>query len=122
MREFEVRRRFKNLLYSSWSVGALAILCVFLAQAAWGVYGKEKLSALERNQATAELATLKARKATLEAETSRLKTVEGVESEIRDKYRMVKEGEELVVIVENKDPTVLVTQKTRPWYKRIFGL
>ena len=72
-----------------------------------------------------ELGKLKAREDNLTAQVERLSTPEGIEESIREKFRVVKEGEGLIVIVNDKtdldqDKGATPSQKIKSFFKRIF--
>ena len=52
------------------------------------------------SKTAASLEGLQARDKMLSAEIERLKTETGVEQEIREKFNLVKEGEEVIVVVD----------------------
>lgn len=106
MREFQQRRFINRLLRSKLMLVAGAALIVLLANGTFGVYGKYRESLTRRVAIERELALLKARADTLSHEVERLNTPQGVEEEIRRQFNMVKEGEEVAIIVDppNSEP------------------
>lgn len=78
---------------------ALFILLVFIANAVWGIYKKQRLSKENLSQTAAVYAGLRSRGENLELEIKKLKTESGQEEEIRERYGLVKPGEEVIVIV-----------------------
>lgn len=125
MREFQDRRRIRKFLHSRYAIAVLVLVCLFLGRAVWGVYAKyQKSEALEARVA-AELAALEAREASLRAYTASLETEEGKEREIRGRFGVAKEGERVVVIVEDaREETVRPLAEERglwSWIKGVFG-
>lgn len=87
----------------SWAtLIVFAGLTVFIVGAVWNVYQKAELTKENAERIQTRLTELQAREAELEASVSSLQTDFGVESEIRDKYGFIKEGEEVVVIIDDK--------------------
>jgi len=115
VREFEAKRRFKRLLYSKLSILLLFLLLLFAGHSTWKLYAKQRQSERKREEVERELAELQAREKLLFREIEDLKSPEGVEREIRDKFRMAKEGEELVVIIEDKSTTTHRTSSKKWW-------
>lgn len=77
------------------------------------MYQKELLSRgnLERTQA--ELKKVHDREVSLNDSVQYLKTSEGIDAEIRTKFRAVREGEEIaVIVVPEKEATTSVEQAT----------
>lgn len=70
----------------------------------WGVYKKEQDSRALRREAEAQVAQLKEREASLRRDMAALKSERGVEEVLRQDYELAKEGEEVIVIVENTPP------------------
>jgi len=119
--EFQEKRKVKRILYSKVTLVILAIVIVVLVNSVWGVYKKRALSKenLEKTQASLEI--LQAREKLLSAEIERLKSATGVEEEIREKFGLVKPGEEVIIIVDN-DSQVSTSTSTRNrsfWQKMI---
>jgi hypothetical protein len=90
---------------------------VLLVAAAWAFYPVARIQYHEQRQKTlleAELAGLRERNGVLRAQVDRLKTPEGVEQVARENLGMVKEGENLYVVVDDRtaEPTTVVEPNT----------
>lgn len=93
----------RSLLSSPFAlVGALIVL-VFVVQATGNIRSRVEISERRRLQAEAEKNKLIEHENKLVAEISRLSTDQGLESELRTKYRAMKEGESVAVIIDNKE-------------------
>ena len=68
-------------------------------------YQKERETAIKRAERSAELANLKAQVAALDAEVAYIQSARGIEEEIRDRFDATKEGEQAVIIMDDKQPT-----------------
>jgi cell division protein FtsB len=84
------------------ATGLLVVIGVFLAGAVWDVAQKERIARAERDVAEKKWSDLTLRRNALKADVATLSTERGVEEEIREKYPLVKEGEELIVLVDMK--------------------
>lgn len=85
---------------SKLSVSILFLVLVFFA---WNVIGfLGKLWNTEENRRVAEekVEELKERKENMSYEIDRLNTKEGIEENIREKFSVVKEGEKVIIIVD----------------------
>ncbi len=103
MIEFEQKKKLQKYLYSKTVLVVLCLMLVGIVNATFNVYQKHRLSSMNLDIATKEFDKLKDRHLTLASQIDRLHTEQGTEEEIRQKYRVVKEGEEIAVIVdENK--------------------
>lgn len=124
MVEFNRKKTYKKFLYSPLTLFILFILFLVMLKAIWGVYAKEQMSARSLEREMAEYSKMVAREKELAQAVEYLKTEKGVETEIRSKFRVVKEGESVAVIVDNDDKAVPVATTTpkKGFWKRIFGL
>jgi cell division protein FtsB len=97
----------------------LAIIFVILIRSLWDVYQKEQLSAKNLLREQIEFDKLTSREKSLVSSIDHLKTEQGVESEIRNKFRVVKEGEQVAVIVDNNASNMssVATTTHSFWYK-----
>lgn len=103
MRNFQKKRGWRNIFESK---PVLVLLVILLFAFAWSIAGfmsKMKQTSENRKLAEQKLSKLESDKAQLSANIAKLNTEDGVEASIRDKYGYVKEGEELIVIVDAKE-------------------
>lgn len=103
MRNFQPKRGWRNII-QSWPV--LFFLCTLLIFFAWGVIGfmgKMQVTSETREIAENKVAELEKEKIKLSANISKLKSIDGVEESIRDKFGLAREGEGLIVVVEDKN-------------------
>jgi cell division protein FtsB len=97
---FEQKRRLRAVVHSP--VTHLALLCAAVALA-WIVYYRYEMAAEmeeRRAAAEAEVAALEARKSALEERVIYLKSERGIETEMRRRFDVAREGEQVVVILE----------------------
>ena len=88
-------------MYSKLMVVILLILAVLFLKGVWSVYTKQKLTKENLDKVAGDLDNLKERERMLSTEINWLKTQNGTEQEIREKYGLVKPGEEVIVIVND---------------------
>jgi len=69
----------------------------------WEVFKKANLARTLKNSAEYELSELEEQQGRLESNIERLGTDWGIEQEVREKFGVAKEGEEVVVIVDGED-------------------
>ena len=82
----------------------LALLTVYFASSVFQIARKSKEAKENRMLAANELEKLEERQQVLSAEIARLETEEGVEEALREKFRIMKEGEGVIVIVDPEIP------------------
>lgn len=102
MLDYEEKRYVKRIIYSRISVGIVFIFFLLIAKGTWNAYREAKLTGDNRNVAENELIELKTRKDFIETEIFSLNTPEGKEEEIRSKFQVAKEGENIIMIVDEK--------------------
>ena len=124
MREFQQKRKMRNMIYSPLSLFALLLLLAFFGKATWNVYQKYSSSMEKKDRTAAEYQAMQDRHNALVASVARLKTDEGVEQEIREKYRMAKDGEQLLIIVDQEKPTPPLPEKTffQSMWQKVKGI
>lgn len=81
------------------------------------MYTKQRETAEKRAQLAQSLAELEQREASLESEIERLRTQRGVEKEIRERFNVAREGERVMVIVNESKPkeTAQETEQNGFW-------
>lgn len=102
MHDFQKKKRTRKILYSPFTLVFLTGVLILLASGVWGVYKKNELSIENFEKEKMELAKLTARQKNLASSIEYLKTEQGIENEIRTKFRAVKEGEQVAVIIDNE--------------------
>lgn len=102
-------------------------IAVLVIIAAWSFYPVARMQyreEREKQRLEAELSSLKERNSKLRAEVDRLKTPEGVEEVARESLGLVKEGENLYVVLdgEQTDATTTAAPDTAPTTADITGM
>lgn len=110
MREFSQKRRMMKKIYSIPVLIFLLIILFFVLKGTWGIFKKSSFSEKQRIAVEAELIALQERKNSIEKKIQRLNTETGIEEEIRSKFDVAKEGERLIVIVDEEEK-VLTDEK-----------
>ena len=118
MRELEQKRRYKKYLYTPVTMVVLIVLIGFLARGVISAREKQELSRERLERAKTEAQELYAKYASTTREVEFLKTDEGVDAELRLKYRLVREGEGVAVIVDDAQKSATRgVAKLSPWQK-----
>ncbi len=106
MRKFDKKSKtgkLKDIIFSVPFIVFLGIVCSLSISSTWNVYKKAKETQNNLTNITKTYDELKSRESELIKKIESLGTALGVETEIREKFGLVKEGEEMIVIV---DPAV----------------
>ncbi len=105
MFDFHEKRKIRKILFSK-----VAIILVFLITGMIGLSVYERFM-VEREMAAKlqvreeELARLHVRAATLESKVEHMQNERGIEEEIRSRFDVVKDGEQVVVILDDREQT-----------------
>ncbi|MEX0935080.1 MAG: septum formation initiator family protein [Candidatus Paceibacterota bacterium] len=116
------KKKYRHLLFSKVGIGIVLVLALLVSRAAWNVYEKERLTRAKLNEAERELVELEAREAVLQEDIATLETPAGVEEEIRTTYGFAKEGEEVLVILEEETEPLNFTHPKPTLWQRIVSL
>ncbi|MES2315728.1 MAG: septum formation initiator family protein [Patescibacteria group bacterium] len=97
------KRKWKEALNSRPVLAFLFLILLVFAWSVFGFWGKMRETSKNKQIAENKIADLQAQKESLTSEIDKLKTNTGVEESIRDKFGLVKDGEGLIIIVDDKD-------------------
>lgn len=122
MLDFKRKRRIRNIIFSYATIAVLLLLIVLMGRSVWERFTVEREMAARRHDAEQELQALKQRAAALESQVEYLEDERGVEAEIRNRFDVVKEGEQVVIILDDTEDeefveTEIDIKKDVPWYK-----
>lgn len=126
---------WKKFISSPFTLVVIIVLFLILTKAVWGIREKNTLSVSRLEEAETELAKLEAHQKDLANQIQYLSTEQGIESELRTKYRAVREGESVAVIVDDNQTANVSSssltstspnnQNKENWFKKflqLFGL
>ena len=105
MEDFQHRKKMRKAVSSRTFFFVVFFFTIALLNGAWGMWSKERESYQEREKVANELEVIRVREQELQSSIDRLKTPGGVEKEIRQKFSVAKEGEQVVLIVDEKKLT-----------------
>ncbi|MHB8651749.1 MAG: FtsB family cell division protein [Minisyncoccota bacterium] len=91
-----ISERFRH---SPVALAVLVIIALFLLKKSWDLFGEERTAKTAAESARMQYESLTARQENLQQKIDRLNTPQGVEGAIREKFGLVKNGEEMVVVV-----------------------
>ncbi len=118
MLEFQRKRKTQKFIYSYFSIAILIIVIFLLAKSVFGLYGKAQASIDARKKSEHEYKELSSRYDYVKGEIERLRTEEGIEEEVREKFSVVKPGEKLIVLVAGA--AVPKVEEEKGFFKKIF--
>src|SRR3989344_5536068 len=103
MRSFQQKRKWRNLMQSRPVLVFLGGLLLFFTGGVIGFMGKMQTTRENRKMAENKVAELRKEKENLSLDIENLKTEDGKERIFRENFGLAKEGEGLIVVVEDKN-------------------
>lgn len=100
MLPFQERKKLRKVLYSKATLVVLFLLVVVIGRGAWQIHQKAVIAQGERVQAARATEELNLRAQGLEKSLVRLRSPEGAEEEVRQKYTVARPSEEVVIVVD----------------------
>ncbi|MEK7115623.1 MAG: septum formation initiator family protein [Patescibacteria group bacterium] len=119
MIEFQARKKLRDFLYSKITLAVLFIAFVFIAHSTYGLWLKNRETEKTLNVLKNELAELTAKENNLASRVEALGTDKGTEEVIREKFKVAKEGEGVIVVVDQKEEKRSDTL-TGNWFSAFF--
>ncbi|MFA6254041.1 MAG: septum formation initiator family protein [Candidatus Paceibacterota bacterium] len=95
----------------------LVVVLLVVTKATWSLYRKNQMAIENLRSSTERMAKLTEREATLHDKLERLKTARGVEEEIRNNFPVVKEGEQVINIVEEGSVPTTTATTSKSWWQ-----
>lgn len=110
------------MFFSYATLLLLVLVIVLMGRSVFERFSVEREMSMRRIEAERELKELKLRAAALESQVKYLEDDRGMEAEIRSRFDVVKEGEQVVIILDdetNQEATETEVEivEDRPWYK-----
>jgi cell division protein FtsB len=106
MKEFQEKNKIRRKKRSKILLLFMFLVFVFLTRGAFNAYTKERNSRFEVERTLKEKDALDKRYQVISEQSDALKSDIGVESEIRNKFDVVKDGEGVIVIVDRDVPII----------------
>ena len=120
MRNFQQKRGWGNIIKSKPVFIALWILILLFAWNILGFWSKMRETGKNKQIIEDKVATLKQQKEKLSADINSLQTDEGKEKLFRENFGLAKEGENLIVIVEDKNSLEIPKTESSSGFWSIF--
>lgn len=102
MFDFHEKRKIKAILYSKVVFVLLIFIAVFLSLSVYNRYIIAEETKLKLEERKEDLEALKMRADVLETKVEYLERDRGIEEELRNRFDVAKEGEQVVVILEDE--------------------
>lgn len=117
MLDFHQKRKVRSLMYNRITLAILFVILVIVMHSTWVVYRKKVESEEMKNISLKSTEALRARNAELQYKIDRLSTRQGIEEEVRSKFSVAKDNENMVIIVQDESSTSERVKKSGFWDK-----
>lgn len=122
MREFEKKRKIKSRIYSTFSLIVLLIIAILILRGTVGVYLKHSQSQDKVDELSEQIQDFEKRKIYLEEQISDISSEYGVEKELREKFNIAKDGEEVIIILDDEGNEKEPNEPRGSFWTDLFGL
>lgn len=103
MFDFHEKRKIRSVLYSRTVIVFLCAIAVVLSFSAYNRYTVARDMEGKLNVKKAELEEMKSRAAAIEAKVRYLEDERGVEEELRNRFDVVREGEQAIIFIDDPE-------------------
>lgn len=121
MLELQAKQKWRKRLYSRPIFVILLLMTVLGIKGTVNVYEKKLESEENLRKITEEVGAMRERELQLAAQIGRLETDQGVEEEIRKKFSVVKDGEQMVVLVDDESATSAPAEEEKGLLGRMWA-
>lgn len=121
VKELERRQKIRQILYSWPSIVLLAFLTFLLVRGALIIVRVERGSAQKVSSLEDEAEKLVIREGELQKDINKLRTEEGVEAEIKQKFSVTQDGEYVAIIVDSRKSATSSEDSGGTWFKRLWS-
>lgn len=101
MFDFHEKRKIRRILYSKFLIGAIFLIAIVIGRSVYERFTVEREMALKLEERSGELEALKQRANLLEGKVEHLKNERGIEEELRSRFDVVKDGEQVVILIDD---------------------
>jgi cell division protein FtsL len=119
--EFQEKKRIRRKLYSKTSLVVVIAVLVLLARSTLNIIQKYYVTAKNLKEAEANLYENKERKSHLENEKLELESGLGVEREMLNRFDLVREGENVAVIISQPESESEVIPEKKSLLGKVAG-
>jgi len=122
MKSFQQKKGLRNILQSRPVLVWLGVLIIVFTWFLIGFTGKMELTRENKEIAKNKVSQLKEERERLSADISKLNSSDGIEESIREKFGLVKEGEGVVVIIDNKNEPKVIKKESGGFFSFLKNL
>jgi cell division protein FtsB len=124
MRNFQKKGRLKYLMQSKLFLIFFGIVILAFIYSIFNFVGKTEEASRNRKIAENKIIELEKSKEKFNSDINKLKTEKGIEENIREKFGLAKEGENMILVVDDKNSAEMTQEKDTGgfffWLKNLF--
>lgn len=123
MFDFQQKRKIRSIFGSRITQGVILLITIFILISAYNRYTIAREMAERRFSLEAEIKALEERKQKLDEDVKYLSNERGMEAEMRRQFDITREGEQLVILLDDSEEEVATTTKEdkevseKAWYR-----
>lgn len=122
MLDIQQKRKVRSFLYHRGFLAVLFVVVLFALHSTWSVYRKKELSLEMKNISLNQVEDLRKRNDDLDKKINKLTTDVGIEEEIRSKFSVAKEGESVVVVVQDEQKAASSTKSHASFWSKLISV
>ncbi|MDB5194334.1 MAG: hypothetical protein JWN50_348 [Parcubacteria group bacterium] len=122
MRELQQKQKLKRRLYSTPALILLAFITFMFIRGTYIVFEKKVESAQYVKTLSDKEQALNKEQTDLTANIASLETESGLEKEVKAKYNVAKDGEHVVILVDQAATTTDTAPEHLPWYEKAWNV
>lgn len=121
MKNFQEKRGWRNIVQSKPFLILFSIVILFFSWNVFVFWNKMQETVKNKNIVEDKITLLKKQKEEISSEINSLNTVEGKEKFFRENLGLVKEGEDVTVVVEDKNPPIVPKPTSSGFWSFLTG-
>jgi|AntRauTorckE6833_2_1112554.scaffolds.fasta_scaffold25760_4 cell division protein FtsB len=112
--------KLQKVIFSLPFLVFLVAVVILVAVSAWNMYQTQQQAQETVNRLETQKAELLEREDTVASEALDLSTERGIEEEIREKFSVAKEGERVIVLVDDEEANATSTVPESSWWQSVL--
>lgn len=121
MLDIQQKRKLRSFMYHKATLSLLFLMVLVFIHSTWVVYKKKVESEELMNISKERVKSLKEREVDLNQKISRLDTEVGIEEEIRSKFSVTKDNENMVVVVSRDEKVATTVPENRSLWSKFVN-
>ena len=120
MRNFQKKKGWKNIFQSKPFLILFGVVILIFSWKVFDFWNKMQETMENKKIIENKIATLKQQKENISSEINNLNTDQGKEKFFRENFGLAKEGENITIVVEDKNPPKIQEDNSFSWFFSFF--